>query len=71
MAGLWTLYLTFEATPGGHDAMTGLWVAFSADLFLWLKDTTAWKIPGFQWKVALKRYVSGFGLGYLKGVGLG
>lgn len=71
MNSIWLALVAFAATPTGHDALTGLWVAFSADLFLWLKETTNWIPPGFVWQVALKRYVSGFVLGALKGAGLG
>ena len=71
MQSIVNLYHSFAATPAGHDAITGFLVLFVADLVMWLKDTSGWKIPGYQWKTALKRYVSGFGLGYLKGLGLG
>ena len=64
------LFQTVAASPGGHDALTGLWVAFSADLFLWLKASDGWVPQGFNFTLASKRWASGFILGALKGYGL-
>ena len=63
-------YVAFRATPVGHDAITGFWVAFVGDMALWLKSNT-WK-PTANWdfRIATKRWVSGFIIGGLKGAGV-
>ena len=62
---------TFLATPTGSAALTGFWVLFVADLYLWGKETTAWVPPGFNFSLAVKRWLFGFIMGAIKGAGIG
>ncbi|MEQ1910239.1 MAG: hypothetical protein ABMA15_15540 [Vicinamibacterales bacterium] len=62
--------IAWHQTPIGSAALTGWWVVFVGDLYLWL-NSTGWKVKDFSWHVASKRWVAGAIAGALKGAGLG
>lgn len=56
--------------PLVHGALLGFWTAFSVDLALFLK-ASGWKVEGFDFSVATKKWVSGAITGVLGALGLG
>jgi hypothetical protein len=56
--------------PIVHGALLGFWSAFVVDLTVFLKST-GWKVDGFSWSVATKRWFTGAVSGALGAAGLG
>jgi hypothetical protein len=58
------------ANPIVRGAVIGWWGVFVVDLGMWMKST-GWKVEGFSWAVASKRWLTGALSGALGAAGLG